>query len=222
MELLASRGKWWQLIGGYWEEPPVFVAKQKVFKPKFRIPKLDSYKDVNPGPDYWGHWPVNMNRVGKSRISGEKLRKMALQAGYTENSVTLKKCYRDLTEGATIGCEGIFRGKSKSTNAQSAFLHGEKVSDSIAEWIDEGFAYGPVDPSEIPEDCKITGIMTKEKPNGAVRVILNLSAPEGLSVNEGIDGDQFPAVMSSTKKWLVILHRAGSGCKMVKIDWSAG
>ena len=62
--------------------------------------------------------------------------------------------------------------------------------------------------------------MTKAKPNGSVRVILNLSAPVGRSVNEGIDNECFPATMSSTRKWLRILHRAGIGGYFLKIDWS--
>ena len=63
--------------------------------------------------------------------------------------------------------------------------------------------------------------MTKAKPNGSVRVILNLSAPAGKSVNEGIDNAQFPATMSSTLKWLRILNKAGAGCYIMKIDWAA-
>ena len=90
----------------------------------------------------------------------------------------------------------------------------------MAEWVKEGFAYGPVEENDIPPGSKISGIMTKLKPNGSVRVILNLSAPQGISVNEGIDVNNFPAKMSSTKKWLRILHRAGAGCRMVKVDWS--
>ncbi len=58
------------------------------------------------------------------------------------------------------------------------------------------------------------------KPNGSVRIILNLSSPEGLSVNEGIDEKDFPATMSSTLKWIRVLNRAGRNCRMTKVDWS--
>ena len=94
------------------------------------------------------------------------------------------------------------------------------VTDAIADWIKKGFAFGPVPLEEIPKDAKINGIMTKPKPNGAVRIILNLSAPLGNCVNEGIDTSLFPTVMSSTTKWLRALHLAGHGAKMCKIDWS--
>ena len=61
----------------------------------------------------------------------------------------------------------------------------------------ERYARGPVEKKDLPKDAKVSGIMTKAKPNGSVRVILNLSAPVGRSVNEGIDNSQFPATMSS-------------------------
>ena len=62
----------------------------------------------------------------------------------------------------------------------------------------------------IPKNAKINGIMTKPKPNGSVRIILNLSSPIGNCVNEGIDTDNFPTVMSSNLNgselfiWLVM------------------
>jgi hypothetical protein len=62
--------------------------------------------------------------------------------------------------------------------------------------------------------------MCRQKPNGSARIILNLSAPEGASVNDGICADDFPAVMSSTAKWLEVLDRAGRGALMMKADWS--
>ena len=62
--------------------------------------------------------------------------------------------------------------------------------------------------------------MTKPKPNGSVRIILNLSAPKGSSVNDGINKDDFPASMSSTTNWLRVLNKAGKRCKFCKIDWA--
>ena len=132
----------------------------------------------------------------------------------------LRAVCTDLREGARVGCVGAFRNASKATNAPSAFIDGQKVTDAIADWVMKGFAFGPVDPQEIPVNAKISGIMTKIKPNGSVRIILNLSSPKGRSVNEGINPKLFPTFMSSTTKWLRVLKKAGMGCKMVKCDWS--
>ena len=80
--------------------------------------------------------------------------------------------------------------------------------------------YGPVPLNEIPGEAKVNGIMCRPKPDGSVRVILNMSAPKGCSVNDGIDNTLFPAEMSSTQKWLAVLDKAGHGCVIMKIDWS--
>ena len=48
-------------------------------------------------------------------------------------------------------------------------------------------AAGPYEYDEIPDDAKVSGLMVKLKANGKTRLILNLSAPKGSSVNEGID-----------------------------------
>jgi hypothetical protein len=63
--------------------------------------------------------------------------------------------------------------------------------------------------------------MVRPKPNGTARIILNLSAPKGSSVNDGIDKDEFPATMSSTTAWLEVLYKAGRNCWICKTDWSA-
>ena len=114
---------------------------------------------------------------------------------------------------------GEFRHASVSSNAPSAFEFPVEVTDAVASWVDKKFVFGPVRREDVPEGVKISGIMCRRKPNGSARVILNLSAPAGRSVNEGIDAKKFPAVMGSTKKWVAIMRRAGKGCWMMKADW---
>ena len=63
--------------------------------------------------------------------------------------------------------------------------------------------------------------MCRQKPNGSARIILNLSAPEGISVNDGIDNEDFPTSMASTAMWLAVLDRAGRACLISKCDWAA-
>jgi hypothetical protein len=122
--------------------------------------------------------------------------------------------------GADIGCEGQFRCATFCGNAQDAYQNGRQVTDAIASWVKKGFAYGPVDEEDLPADAKVNGILTRQKPDGTVRIILNLSAPKGLSVNDGIDNDNFPAVMSSTEAWVNVLNKAGRGCWISKTDWA--
>ena len=61
----------------------------------------------------------------------------------------------------------------------------------------------------------------RKKSNRSARVILNLSAPVVMSVNDGIRAEEFPAVMSSTAAWLKVLNRAGKGCWISKTDWAS-
>jgi len=107
-----------------------------------------------------------------------------------------------------------------SNNSPSAFQFGEQITDAIADWITEGFAAGPFTREEVPLGAKISGIMCREKPNGSARIILNLSAPVGNSVNDGICSDEFPTSMSSTTKWVEVLNKAGRACLFMKADWS--
>ena len=88
------------------------------------------------------------------------------------------------------------------------------------DWLKKGFAYGPVPLSQVPKEAKFNCLMTRDKPNGSVRIILNLSSPDGMSVNEGIRSEDFPTVMSSTTEWLRVLKKAGRNCYFVKIDWA--
>jgi len=125
-----------------------------------------------------------------------------------------------LKHGASIGCEGPARCPTVQKNNSEAYTHGRQVTDAIASWIKDGYVMGPVKEEDVPAQAKINGILTRVKPNGAVRVILNLSGPKGLSVNDGIDIEQFPATMSSTEAWLSVLNSQGVGCWMSKTDWA--
>lgn len=196
--------------------PP--LPELKVFKPKFKLPVLTNYKD--PAPSwFWALFPSNLSQPAVSMVDADKLRAAAMSARYPDRK-TLNKVYADLKFGARIGCGTGFRSPTRSSNAPSALDHGQHVSDSIADWISKGFVYGPVPLEEVPVSAKFSGLMTRPKPNGSVRIILNLSSPVGNCVNEGIDKAEFPATMSSTTDWLRALHKAGRRAKICKIDWS--
>ena len=189
-----------------------------MFKPKYDLPPLESYEGEAP-KEFWDKFPSHgVNRAGGT-VNGYALEHLATQCGYPDLA-TLAAVVRDLKRGAVIGCTGEFRNPGRARNAPSALTEGRKVTDCIADWVAKGYAKGPFPESQVPKTAKFSGLMARPKPNGAVRVIMNLSAPKGSSVNEGIDSDAFPTSMSSTTKWLAALHRAGKSCKMVKVDWS--
>jgi hypothetical protein len=163
---------------------------------------------------------VNLVCPGRPSLKIKKLKQWVQALGVSDENRFERVC-NYILEGAEIGCRGAARLPSKSTNAASAYEFGPQVTDAIAEWVKKGYAFGPVCAGAVPDAAKISGIMVRPKPNGSVRVILNLSAPKGRSVNDGIDKDDFPAKMSSTGAWLKVLDNAGRGCLMTKTDWAA-
>lgn len=197
--------------------PP--LPPNKTFKPKFKLPILSCYNSPAP-PSYWEIFPKNLSQPAKSLIDADELKRAALDAHFLDRSLLEQIC-EDVKHGADIGCRGLYRNPSTASNAPSAIQNGERVSDSLAEWVAKKFAYGPVPPNQVPPHAKFAGLMTRNKPNGAVRVILNLSAPKGSSVNEGILTEEFPTSMASTAHWLRALNNAGRGSLMCKIDWAS-
>ena len=187
----------------------------KQFKPKFDLPLLEDYSK-EPDKSFWEKFPKNYNKLGRSLIDHKRLKELVLKHKIKGADMVL----HDLEYGASIGCRGESRLPSCSTNSKTCYSFGAQISDSVADWVKKGFAYGPIKKSALPKDAKVSGIMTKLKPNGSVRVILNLSAPIGNSVNDGINIEEFPVAMSSTEKWIKVLNKAGHGCKMVKLDWA--
>ena len=194
------------------------MPPQKVFSPKYKLPVLKDYRRDAP-QSFWDSFPVNLSWPGTSLVNADRLQAMASQVPQLNKGI-LASVLQDLRQGAKIGCTGKFREPSKASNAPSAFEDGEKVTDAICDWVKKGFAFGPVKFEDVPANAKYSGIMTRAKPNGSVRIILNLSSPAGRCVNEGINPEDFPASMSSTNKWLTALNRAGRNCLICKCDWS--
>lgn len=193
------------------------LPPNKTFTPKHNLPTLHDYSAAPQ--NFWLNFPSNYVRPAHSRIDADLLESLAHECNFTDTAL-LAKILNDVRCGAKIGCKGAYREHSRATNAPSALADGEKVTDAVADWIVKGFAYGPVEPHEVPPKAKFSGMMTRPKPNGSVRIILNLSAPIGSSVNEGINKEEFPASMASTTDWLRVLNRAGRNCKFCKIDWA--
>ena len=208
---------WIKRVEEVWAAPPLPAPSRKTFQAKNALPRLRSYRE-DPVPGFWEKFPVNKEAAGWSLIKGDKLRVLAERVGY--RGAQLDLVLKDLGSGADVGCRGNSRKATWSGNAASAYEFGEQVTDAVASWVVNGFVMGPVDRADLPGGVKVNGIMCREKPNGSVRIILNMSAPEGESVNDGIDLSEFPAVMSSTAKWLKALERAGRGCYIMKLDWS--
>ena len=216
--MLQLRAKWEEKLKEELEVPPVEPPKKR-FSPKCpEVPKLDSYKGKAPAW-YWDLFPENPQKGTKSKIDHVKLKEMALECGYKDKK-NLEKIVGWIRDGAKIGCTGKYRRPTIARNTKGCEQEGYKISDAVASWVKKGFVHGPVPMSEVPPEAKFSGLMTRPKPNGSCRIILNLSAPKKSAVNDGIDKHEFPASMSSTTAWLRVLKKAGRGCYILKTDWA--
>jgi hypothetical protein len=199
------------------EDPP--VPDPKKFIPKYNLPPVADYR-ANAKRDFWNAFPVNHSLTGTSPVSATRLKSWANAVGCADRDRLNSVC-KNLENGADIGCKGEARNPTICGNASSAYDCGAQVTDAVADWIHQGIAAGPFDPKDRPIDAKVSGVMCRMKPNGTARIIQNLSAPKGNSVNDGINADDFPTTMSSTAKWLEVLDRAGRHATMTKIDWAS-
>jgi hypothetical protein len=202
------------------------MQETKVFVPKHRVPLLMNYEESAP-ESWWSHWPsVSWKEASlmKSDINLYKMREWAMQAGHPDMGSVQDIC-EDIRRGCDIGTRGEFLCPSVSSNAPSAYEFGDRVTDSIVDGIKKGIMMGPMEEHEIPfkeEGIKVNGIMVKLKPNGEARVILNMSRGFPFCVNDGMNNEErFEVEMSSTARWLRVMHKAGRGAWMCKLDWAA-
>ena len=94
-----------------------------------------------------------------------------------------------LREGFRIGFQRGFPLRSARENLQSAALHPRVISDYLHKECRLGRMLGPYDDIEHLPPLQISrfGVIPKGHGTGEWRLITDLSAPHGASVNDGID-----------------------------------
>ena len=196
---------------------------KKEFKPKNNIPQLSDYS-VSPDESFWSEFPSvtwEEAKLSKCKIDYKLLYQLGIQEGYPDENRLSEAC-KDLEEGARLGVSPSYYMNSTSTNAISAIQYGYEVTDALADWLQHKYAMGPFNIDQVPFNMtRISGLMTKIKPNGSVRIILNLSKGKPSAVNDGINKANYKTIMSSNKAWIRILWRCGMDCRFCKLDWSS-
>ena len=212
-------------------EPPPPVEAEKVYK---AIKKRLSYKGKFE-PEWWKAFKrFDLPATVQHWIRRDKLIEEAEKAGYVSEKYTMVLEW--LENGVNIGCEKeTARMATVGENMESAFTHGEALTDTIQSWCDMGICAGPYTREELEgmgfKRIKINPMQVRVKVNGKLRIILDLSSPHldeweeklGLpgSVNSGIDKARFKTKMADTEEVLVTLHRVGKDAEFTKIDWSS-
>ena len=205
------------------------------WKPKWRHLHLDNYK-TEPPESYWSKWPVcgvESLLKNKSWISPGVFLELAEKARYGDKD-TIQWVHRQLSEGARLGVCGSARLPSRLENYPSCVQLGDQLTDTLASWVQQRLVCGPVSEEELSrvwkDGWKCSPLSVVEKPSGAGRIIVDMSAPRlpvvdlsssiPSSQNSGIDVSLFPTGGSSTRDVLVALERVGIGSFMSKQDWS--
>ena len=110
-------------------------------------------------------------------------------------------------------------------NPLSAVDYPEDIKAYLTKEIQHEAILGPYDTKHI-NNLHISPMMTREKPNApSRRVIIDLSFPQGQSVNAGIPKDQYlftPFVLKLPTVDTIIdqVKALGRGCKLYKVDIS--
>lgn len=124
-----------------------------------------------------------------------------------------------IDKGVPIGYTGS-AVPLKSRNLSSAHAHPEVVDAELAKEIAAGRIIGPF--TEPPwRNLRTSGIGVVPKKNGKWRAILHLSAPEGHSVNDHINKDEFSIHYSSVDDAVALLSQYGQDALMAKVDLKA-
>lgn len=119
----------------------------------------------------------------------------------------LQRVIANLTTGADLGYTGPTISTSLPNN-RSARTRPSAVTKAIASEVARGHTAGPfVAPPCSPFRCNPLG--ARDKPDGSVRLILDLSQPHGLSVNDHINRDEYTLQYISLDDAIAALYSAG-------------
>ena len=225
-----------------WKTPLSALPPPKKHKFKYSLPRLTSYAAEDVPASFWDNWDKLSLEQGlaqnQSWISPVALRQAAVARGVLVDERLERLCLI-LEKGAEIGCEGRGRLPTQARNSKQVLDHGHIICDVLQDWLKNGIAAGPLSWAELQNyfgpDYTVNGMTTKPKPNGALRIIVDMSAPRDQdssvppwlwspdlpgSVNSSIDPNKFPARMSSTKLFTRMLYEIGRGAVVAKVDWS--
>jgi len=106
----------------------------------------------------------------------------------------------------------------RAKNSASAVVYGQQFTDSLAWWVRNKYVAGPFHVPPLP-DFRTNTMMAVEQKN-KVRIIMDLSMPEGLSFNDAIDEDDLEKLYMSTARFYgYSVVECGRGARMWKYDF---
>ena len=124
-----------------------------------------------------------------------------------------------ISEGFRIGFDHSQKLRSAKRNMRSATEHPDIVQKYLCEEMQEGRVAGPFQPGEVTGlHISRFGVIPKRHQTGKWRLIIDLSHPEGNSVNDGIPPDLCSLSYSKVDQVVQGVLELGKGAEMAKID----
>ncbi len=125
-----------------------------------------------------------------------------------------------LKEGFRVGFQyGAVEYVSAQTNMLSATRNGQVVDEYLAKEVRLGRVAGPVDPTTHPGiQINRFGVIEKPHQPGKFRLIVDLSHPEGHSVNDGLEPELCTMRYTSVDVAVARVMAHGVGTSLAKFD----
>ena len=121
-----------------------------------------------------------------------------------------------LTNGFDIGFRGCFTDTAPRNN-KSAFEHEDGLNEAVEKEVRRKHTAGPFSSPPFPSN-HISPLGAEPKPDGSIRLLMDLSQPHGKSINEHISKVQFPTKYVPFDLATDIVHHMGPRCLLSKID----
>ena len=234
---MIEQSEWWKKgLDNNWGRRPEEAPPPATFKKSNpEVPRLDDYKKEF-SPEFWNAIVgYDLPEKHENWINGGKLKEEAKKAKYKSRKLDIT--IDMLENGINIGIETeeARMATDRGENYEAVYEFGEEFTDALVTWLKDEIVAGPFTKEELKrrgfEEMKVIPVTVRPKPNGKLRIILDLSFPHlkesqrkpgvPTSVNDGIPKEKFPAKMATTKDILERLATVGRRCEFTKIDWKA-
>ena len=126
---------------------------------------------------------------------------------------------RGIKDGFRIGFRAAaVQLKSRKANMLSVFDHPQVVTEYIKEEVQANTMHRVENALAKNVHCSPFGVIPKKNKPNKWRLILDLSSPDGQSVNDGIDKDLASLTYISVDDVVAVIRRAGKGALLGKMD----
>jgi hypothetical protein len=216
----------WREIGRRLANKPRFpigwIPAAVVRKPAklITVMKLEDYRRPPPSV-FWDSFPSNSLPSQPACTVNVTLMEKVLEETKHELKecayIRFKNCLENLKKGAPLAQKGPLPS-CFINNSESAYVHGEKVTETIASWIEKKFVSGPFNGPPL-KNFRVNPLSAIDQ-GTKIRPVLDVSAPKGASLNDNMDELCIEKVfMSSARKFSFSLYDCGRGAIMSKFDF---